>query len=227
MEINKVSIEDLNDFYATKQAIKPAEEQPFKPASKPDSKPTSKPTSKQASKPTSKPAEKPALKWGDEAVELDEQEEASTKSETSDKEEASDKPEGSWACVIKKHTPPQPKQTAQKAVAKAPKEEEDNREVIYTVQEFIQCIKQKKKLHVDFVIHPSGHCPHTFNGTLCENVKECGMIHVQRCINNLDCKYKNCQFLHADDMEDDEAYENYMYTMDEYNKIKKNKQVHI
>ena len=99
--------------------------------------------------------------------------------------------------------------------------------VIYSVDEFIQCIKEKKKLHIDFTIDPESHCEHTFNGTICENVKECGKIHVQRCMNNLDCKYKYCQFLHVDEMPDEEAKENYMDSMDEYNRIKKNKKVYV
>jgi hypothetical protein len=46
-------------------------------------------------------------------------------------------------------------------------------------------------------------------------------------MNNLDCKYKYCQFLHVDEMPDDESKENYMDSMDEYNQIKKNKKVYV
>ena len=114
----------------------------------------------------------------------------------------------------------------QKVVKQQPKKK-DERFVIYTVHEFIQCIKEKKKLHVDFTIDPDSHCEHTFNGKICDNVKECGKIHVQRCMNNLDCQYKYCQFLHVDEMPDEEAKENYMDSMNEYNKIKKNKKVYV
>jgi hypothetical protein len=112
-------------------------------------------------------------------------------------------------------------------VTKQQPKKKDERFVIYTVHEFIQCIKEKKKLHIDFTIDPESHCEHTFNGTICDNVKECGRIHVQRCMNNLDCKYKYCQFLHVDEMPDEEAKENYMDSMDEYNRIKKNKKVYV
>ena len=105
-------------------------------------------------------------------------------------------------------------------------EKKNNKEIIYTVQEFIECIKNKKKLHIDFTIDSSAHCKHTFNGTICYKVKQCGKIHVQRCMNNLDCNYKNCQFLHLDDMPDDDAKDNFMDTMKEYNMIKKNKKVY-
>ena len=220
MQINNVAINDLNIYYkqkiAEKQATKPAEKQVTKPAEKQATKPAEKQVTKPAEKQATKPAEK-QIKWGDEAVDLDEDNKNTTE-------------KSSWISVIKKETTPQKDvKTTTKPVTKPSnkKEEEDTREVIYTVKEFIQCIKEKKKLHIDFKIHQSGHCQHTFNGTLCDNVKECGMIHIQRCINNLDCKYKNCQFLHADDMPDEEAYENYMYTMDEYNKIKKNKKVYV
>jgi len=112
-------------------------------------------------------------------------------------------------------------------VVKQQPKKKDERFVIYTVHEFIQCIKNKQKLHIDFTIDPESHCEHTFNGTICDNVKECGKIHVQRCMNNLDCQYKYCQFLHVDEMPDEEAKENYMDSMDEYNRIKKNKKVYV
>ena len=45
-------------------------------------------------------------------------------------------------------------------------------------------------------------------------------------MNNLDCQYKHCQFLHLDDMPNDDAKDNFMDTMNEYNMIKKNKKVY-
>ena len=139
-----------------------------------------------------------------------------------------------WMSAVKKPAIMQPTviKTAfkQQQDAKQPTkevEEEDKRFVIYTVQEFIQCIKEKQKLHVDYTIDPDSHCEHTFNGTVCRDVKGCGKIHVQRCINNLNCQYKFCQFLHADEMPDQEAMDNYMDTMSEYNRIKKSKQVYV
>ncbi len=98
-----------------------------------------------------------------------------------------------------------------------------NIDVIYTLQDFIDAIKNKKKMYLDFEIADEAHCPHTFEGTLCPNVRQCGMIHLQRCIHNLNCQHKHCAFLHVDDMPTEEAQENFMNTMDKYNYIKNNK----
>jgi hypothetical protein len=191
-------------------------------------------------------------KWGDEAVELDfieyqrgieEQvvEEEVTEEQVAEEEVAeeqvAEKKSTSWVSVIKKSKnirsenvkKPQivKSQVVKQKVVNKQSKKNDECFVIYTVDEFIQCIKEKKKLHIDFTIDPESHCEHTFNGTICENVKECGKIHVQRCMNNLDCKYKYCQFLHVDEMPDDESKENYMDSMDEYNQIKKNKKVYV
>jgi len=192
-------------------------------------------------------------KWGDEAVELDfieyqrsseEQvteeevtEEQVAEEEVAKEEEVSEEKSTSWVSVIKKSKnirsenvkKPQivKSQVVKQKVVNKQSKKNDECFVIYTVDEFIQCIKEKKKLHIDFTIDPESHCEHTFNGTICENVKECGKIHVQRCMNNLDCKYKYCQFLHVDEMPDDESKENYMDSMDEYNQIKKNKKVYV
>lgn len=207
MQINDISIDDINKFYAQKQTENTIEKEDENTIEKEDVNLVEKKS-------------KSSIKWGDEAVDLDER-----LCETACKTQ-----KNSWVTVVNKKTTSKPLiKTFPSTVTKqsSKKQEEDKRTVVYTVKEFVQCIKEKKKLHIDFTIHDSGHCQHTFNGTLCDNVKDCGMIHIQRCINNLDCKYKNCQFLHADDMSDEEAYENYMYTMDEYNKIKKNKKVYV
>jgi hypothetical protein len=83
----------------------------------------------------------------------------------------------------------------------------DKKEIVSNLSEFINAVKQRKKLYIDFEIDPHAHCTHTFNGTLCSNVIKCGKIHLQRCIRNLDCTYKNCPYLHISDMPDDEAKE--------------------
>jgi len=163
-------------------------------------------------------------------------EEQAPKEEVTEAEKPEDN-STSWVSVIKKSKntrsdmvkkPQVVKQSFAKTNnAKKQLKKKDERFVIYTVQEFIQCIKDKQKLHIDFTIDPDSHCEHTFNGTICEDVKECGKIHIQRCMHNLDCQYKYCQFLHVDEMPDEEARENYMDTMDEYNRIKKNKKVYV
>jgi hypothetical protein len=142
-------------------------------------------------------------------------------------DESSD--ENSWVDVIKKTKPAKNIQVAKPKVVKSKvvKSTQKTREVIYTVDEFTKCIKNNKKLFIDFVIDHDSHCEHTFEGTLCTDVKGCGKIHLQRCINNVDCTYENCQFLHVWDMYDDQAKENYMATMNKYNQIKKNKRVSL
>jgi hypothetical protein len=157
--------------------------------------------------------------------------------EVAEKEQVAEEKSTSWVSVIKKSKnirsenvkKPQigKSQVMKQKVVNKQSKKNDECLVIYSVDEFIQCIKEKKKLHIDFTIDTESHCEHTFNGTICKNVKECGKIHVQRCMNNLDCKYKYCQFLHIDEMPDDESKENYMDSMDEYNQIKKNKKVYV
>jgi hypothetical protein len=215
-------LEELSKFVA-----KPATSQ--KPSPK-----KSKAKKNKAKKSKAKAAVEEATKQvDDEPVKSDSPESLNEPSpvESSTSEETNTLP---WMSAVKKPATMQPTviKTAfkQQQEAKQPTkevEEEDKRFVIYTVQEFIQCIKEKQKLHVDYTIDPDSHCEHTFNGTVCRDVKECGKIHVQRCINNLDCKYKFCQFLHADEMADQEAMDNYMDTMPEYNRIKKSKQVYV
>ena len=93
------------------------------------------------------------------------------------------------------------------------------------MEEFIDCIKEKKKPNVDFVIHDTAHCSHTFEGTLCKDVRRCKKIHIQRCIAGEKCKNKSCPYLHKFDMPDNEAKQAFSDTMSLYNKIKPKKQV--
>ena len=157
-------------------------------------------------------------KWGDEAVELDELEQSSEPEQLSEPEQSN-----SWVSIIKKTKnnktmPIIKKQSSSYSDSKS--EKKNNKEIVYTVHEFVACIKNKKKLHIDFTIDPEAHCDHTFQGTICHKVKQCGKIHIQRCMNNLDCQYKHCQFLHLDDMPNDDAKDNFMDTMNEFNQYK-------
>lgn len=131
-----------------------------------------------------------------------------------------------WKNVVTSHNceiAPQPtKPMVKQTEAKKPYAGKEP-EVIYTLQDFLDCIKQKMRMHTDFVIADEAHCPHTFEGTLCPNVRRCGMIHVQRCIHNLDCSHKYCAFLHVDDMPTEDAKDNFMDTMEQYNAIKNQK----
>lgn len=97
--------------------------------------------------------------------------------------------------------------------------------VINSLQEFLEAIFEKKRLHIDFEINQDAHCPHSYNGTICPDVKKCGKIHIQRCIHNLNCKHKNCTYLHRSDMPNSDAKQNFDNTMEKYNFIKKNKKV--
>jgi hypothetical protein len=97
--------------------------------------------------------------------------------------------------------------------------------VVYSVSEFIEEIKQGNAPGKDFVIDESAHCEHTFKGSLCENVRRCGKIHVQRCVRGSECKSKHCSYLHEWDMEDEEAERIFRRTMRKYNMLKASKQV--
>ena len=100
-----------------------------------------------------------------------------------------------------------------------------NLTVIHTLEEFIGCIKEKKKPNVDFIIHDTAHCSHTFEGTLCKDVRRCKKIHIQRCIAGEKCKNKSCPFLHKFDMPSNESKQSFNDSMELYNKIKPKKQV--
>jgi hypothetical protein len=97
--------------------------------------------------------------------------------------------------------------------------------VVNSLEEFIDCIKEKKKPNIDFVIHDTAHCSHTFEGTLCKNVRYCKKIHIQRCISGEICKNKYCPYLHIFDMPDNESKISFNDSMSLYNQIKPKKQV--
>ncbi len=97
--------------------------------------------------------------------------------------------------------------------------------VVYSVAEFIEEIKMGHAPGKDFVIDDEAHCKHTYQGTLCENVRACGKIHIQRCTRGDDCASKRCSYLHAFDMQDDEAEKTFRRTMKKYNLLKSSKQV--
>jgi hypothetical protein len=100
-----------------------------------------------------------------------------------------------------------------------------NLPVVHSLEEFIDCIKEKKKPNIDFIIHDTAHCSHTYEGSLCKDVRRCKKIHIQRCIAGEKCKNKNCPYLHIFDMPDNESKKSFADTMSMYNKIKPKKQV--
>lgn len=99
--------------------------------------------------------------------------------------------------------------------------------VVYTVGEFIEEIKLGNKPNKDFIIDENAHCKHTYEGTLCENVRVCGKIHVQRCTRGEDCSAKHCSYLHSWDMRDEEGDRMFRRTMRKYNALKSAKQVKL
>lgn len=100
-----------------------------------------------------------------------------------------------------------------------------NLPVVSTVHEFIKMISSRKYPGIDFEIDDDAHCEHTYSGTLCKNVRQCGLIHVQRCIASDSCTNKKCCFVHGWDMEDEDAEYNFYATMDKYNELKPTKRV--
>jgi len=99
--------------------------------------------------------------------------------------------------------------------------------IAYTKAEFLEFIREKKQPSVDFTIHESAHCDHTYKGTLCPNAYSCNTIHIQRCTQGTYCKHKVCPFLHKKDMLTTQAEINFDNTISEYNRIKPNKQVRV
>ena len=115
------------------------------------------------------------------------------------------------------------KKTTKKAIQKP--FVKNDLEMIYSLEEFLECIRDGLKPNVDFVISEDAHCPHTFEGTLCKNIKTCKMIHIQRCMYGETCGNKKCPFLHKSEMNGYEAKQAFCDTMKMYNKIKNDKQV--
>lgn len=122
----------------------------------------------------------------------------------------------------------------------------DKRCNVYTKDDFKHCIQNKIKECVNgwecsnknctnyYHIFPEAHCPHTHDGTLCDNVVKCDKIHIQRCIYEIDhykngklirgkeClnKNKSCKFIHKSDLKSEKAKQNFENTMNEYKKKK-------
>lgn len=158
----------------------------------------------------------------DDDIEVDESIKMSSETDNSNDEE-SPIDSSLWKNVVKKHIP---NTTKSQLILNKVNTISKKLQIVTSLSEFVESIKQKKKLYVDFLIDDDAHCEHTFNGTLCPNVKRCGKIHLQRCMNNLNCSHKNCPYLHINDMYNETAKNNFMDTMDVYNDIKKNKKVY-
>jgi hypothetical protein len=176
-------------------------------------------------------------KWGDEAVGLYDEEDITCKiknEEVKKVEEVEEVEEVKKVEEVKTETLSWKDVTIKKVNTKTVsfenkkfKESKKEKFIVYSLHEFLEAIYNKYKLHIDFDINQDAHCSHTYNGTLCSNVKKCGKIHIQRCIHNLNCNHKHCPYLHINDMPTSVAKENFEETMDKYNFIKKNKRVNI
>jgi hypothetical protein len=118
----------------------------------------------------------------------------------------------------------EPKQELFKKIVKK-SNKKINIPVVYELKEFIQCLIDKQKPNIDFIIDISAHCTNTYKGTLCKNIKKCNKIHIQRCIKGDNCKNKKCSYIHKCDMPDEKSKLNFEKTMNNYNKIKPNKKV--
>jgi hypothetical protein len=91
---------------------------------------------------------------------------------------------------------------------------------IYTVSEYCDMIKNQKKLYKDFLIDSNSICEHTYEGTLCPNVRQCGKIHIKRCLYQDKCvNIKHCTYIHSKDMKSECAKTNYYNTMKKYLEI--------
>lgn len=97
--------------------------------------------------------------------------------------------------------------------------------MVYTVLEFVNLINEKKKWKIDFLIDEDAHCKHTFNGTMCPNIRNCNKVHVQRCMYGKRCTASPCSFIHRTDMNDNAAKLNFDASTPIYNQIKSKKQV--
>ena len=128
------------------------------------------------------------------------------------------------------------------------KKKKNNRINVMNLNEFKVCLKKKLKgcvhgwtctfLNCNYYhIYPDAHCNHTYNGTLCPNIIECGKIHIQRCINELPhyknnifilpnkCPLKNvrCCFLHRSDLPNDIAKQSFVNTINKYRHLQRTK----
>lgn len=95
--------------------------------------------------------------------------------------------------------------------------------VIENLQQFLDFMRNTPKN--EYIIKDYAHCDHTFNGTLCDNVKKCKKIHIQRCINGNNCEKKKCTYIHLKDMPTESAKDNFIDSMEQYNQIKSKKRV--
>jgi len=100
-----------------------------------------------------------------------------------------------------------------------------NKTIIFNLQEFLDFMKSSP--HKEYLIDENAHCEHTYNGTLCNNVRKCKKIHIQRCINGSNCTNKKCPYIHLKDMPNKEAHINFIETMNLYNEIKSKKRVQL
>jgi hypothetical protein len=96
---------------------------------------------------------------------------------------------------------------------------------INNLQEFLDFMKNTPKK--EYYINPNAHCFHTYQGTLCNDIKKCKKIHIQRCMNGSTCNKKKCTYIHSFNMPDNKSKNNFINTMEKYNQIKSKKRVNV
>lgn len=172
---------------------------------------------------------KPNQKWGDITDSEDEAEDEAFPA-LGKQEAKKQAPVGSYLKVVSASTvivesSAEVKKDAMEGFKTAQKKKKQELPVIYSVSEFIEEIRAGRKPNTDFVIDESAHCEHTFEGTLCPDVRNCGQIHLQRCVHGEACYKKVCPFLHSWDMKSEDAENNFKRTTRKYNMLKAGKKV--
>lgn len=88
------------------------------------------------------------------------------------------------------------------------------------VKHFREAIRKKYILGTDYQIHPDAHCKCTLQGLVCDNVFECGLIHIKRCrYDSSGCTKEDCHFLHKRDMTTSESLANFISSQELYDSI--------
>ena len=91
--------------------------------------------------------------------------------------------------------------------------------VVYNSEEYIAAMKAGQRVGKDFQIHPNAHCSFTMSGEICPDVRKCDGVHLFRCNKEVageECIFRNCSFLHAEDLPTEDDSHMFHLTMDRY-----------
>lgn len=83
--------------------------------------------------------------------------------------------------------------------------------VVTNAKQYGKAIRNRMKIGIDYQIHPDAHCEKTLQGLVCNNVFNCGCVHIKRCRyeRNGGCVNERCNFLHGRDMPTIRALSNF------------------